>query len=481
MFRLFVIKCYLTLFTSTAYIPVLFASYFFKNRHEREYFFRECSIKIIRAAFYLSRVQVVTANNFFLDDSTIFVSNHPSEMDGFLLQALLGPNVIPMVAPLRQFPRIIALWLKGMGAIDVIRDEVDHRMYPKSNTKYEALHKALKALKRGNSLLMFPEGHAELLEALYRFHTGAVRLSYAAQSPIQTVVLKDSHKVFSDTFKTGNRKVTIEFGKCFLPEQGYNEHVLFSTDMKVRHRIKERTQELENEVLKHLPLRLLNEQRHEASDVGVFVDIDLTIYKSLSQVDFLVYMTRKGNIPVKDFSYIMYLFILEKIHFINHKKLMKEAIHLLAGWNVEAIDKLMGRFFRELALPKLEYGLFAILEDHLAKHHHIVFVTEVMHPIADAFVEFFKADKAIDTSLIKRGRTYTGDITLLCRGDEKAHAVKNFMLEKQINAKNSYAYADSYVDIPFLSLVGHPVAVNPDWKLKHYAKKHNFPILKKHD
>jgi phosphoserine phosphatase/1-acyl-sn-glycerol-3-phosphate acyltransferase len=401
-------------------------------------------------------------------------------MDGFLLQALLGPNVVPIIAPLKQFPYLIRIWLKGMGAIDVIRDEVDHRLYPKSNTKYEALHKSLQALKRGNSLLVFPEGHAELLEALYRFHTGAVRISYASQCPIQTIILKDAHKVFSDSFKTGNRTVTVEFGKCFLPEEGYNEHVLFSTDEKVRSKIKHRTLQLEDEILKRLPVKLLNEQRTDSTDTGVFVDIDLTIYRSLSQVDFLVYLTKKGLIPKKDFAYIMYLFVLEKLHLINHNKLIREAMHLLAGWHVDAIHRLMGRFFRELALPKLEYGLFAILEDHLAKRHHVVFVTEVMHPVAEAFVSFFKADKAIDTSLVRRGRTYTGDITLLCRGKEKAHSVKDFMIENKIDASKSYAYADSYTDIPFLSLVGHPFAINPDWKLKRHAKKHNFTILRKH-
>lgn len=479
MFRLSAVKFFLAFFTTTTYIPVLLASFFYK-KHDAEYFFRVCSIKIIRASFWCTRVRVITTNNFFLDDSTVFVSNHPSEMDGFLLQALLGPNVIPLVAPLKQFPLIIALWLKGMGAIDVIRDEVDHSLYPDSNTKYEALHKAVKALKRGNSLLIFPEGHAELIEALYRFHTGAVRISYATSSPLQTIILKDAHKVFSDSFKTGSRTVTVEFGKCFLPEEGLNEHVLFTTDEKTREKIRKVTLDLENEVLKHLPIKFINEQRIESNNTGVFVDIDLTIYRSLSQVDFLVYLTRKRLITVNDFSYIMYLFILEKFHLINHNKLMKEAIHLLSGWKVEAVHKLMGRFFRELALPKLEYGLFAILEDHLAKHHHIVFVTEVMHPVAEAFVSFFKADKAIDTSLIKRGRTYTGDITLLCRGKEKAHAVKEFILEKEINSSISYAYADSYTDIPFLTLVGHPMAINPDWKLKRYAKKHNMAILKKH-
>ena len=41
----------------------------------------------------------------------------------------------------------------------------------------------------------------------------------------------------------------------------------------------------------------------------------------------------------------------------------------------------------------------------------------------------------------------------------------------------STAYSDSYSDVPFLEAVGHPVAVNPDRRLKKIARLRGWPTL----
>lgn len=479
MFRLTLVKALLITTVALTYLPVLILSFFVPEK-DRAYFWRVCAVFFIRFVFFCSGVRVSKSGIHTEDVPTIYASNHPSEMDGFLLQMVLGAKVIPLVAPFGQFPYLVALWLKGMGAIDVIRDDIDHALYTGSNTKREALEKAVTALQDGYSLLIFPEGHTELLEALYRFHTGVARISFASQSPVQTVILKDAHKVFSNAFRPKTKTVTVEFGHLFFPEEGYNKEVLFSEHTETREKIRHMTTLLEKEILERLPLCDISEQRKDNTHIGVFVDIDLTIYRSLSQMDFLIHLKRQGHIGNRDFFRVLSLFILEKAHIISHETLMKKSLILLSGWNVTALDRLIKRFFRELALPKLEYGLFVILQDHLAKNHHIVFVTEVMHPLAQAFVTFFHADEAIDTSLTRRGLTYTGEVSLLCRDVAKKDAVQSFIHENNIDREHSYAYADSYTDIPFLRVVGNPMVIHPDTKMRRYARTHNIPILKRH-
>ena len=39
------------------------------------------------------------------------------------------------------------------------------------------------------------------------------------------------------------------------------------------------------------------------------------------------------------------------------------------------------------------------------------------------------------------------------------------------------AYSDSHTDLPFLEVVGHPVAVNPDRRLRRIAQERGWPIL----
>ena len=41
----------------------------------------------------------------------------------------------------------------------------------------------------------------------------------------------------------------------------------------------------------------------------------------------------------------------------------------------------------------------------------------------------------------------------------------------------SYFYSDSMNDLPLLEKVSHPVATNPDDRLRNEAKQRNWPIL----
>jgi len=59
----------------------------------------------------------------------------------------------------------------------------------------------------------------------------------------------------------------------------------------------------------------------------------------------------------------------------------------------------------------------------------------------------------------------------------KASWIREYAEENDINLSNSYAYSDSISDLPMLSIVGHPVAVSPDFRLKQTALQHDWPIL----
>lgn len=63
-------------------------------------------------------------------------------------------------------------------------------------------------------------------------------------------------------------------------------------------------------------------------------------------------------------------------------------------------------------------------------------------------------------------------------GPEKAYWLRSYAKKHGINLDESHAYADSASDIPLLCAVGHPVAVNPDSRLKATADAHNWSIIR---
>jgi len=62
-------------------------------------------------------------------------------------------------------------------------------------------------------------------------------------------------------------------------------------------------------------------------------------------------------------------------------------------------------------------------------------------------------------------------------GDDKAEWCEAYAASRRLSLDSCWGYADSYYDLPFLAIVGHPVAVNPDRRLAAAARSRQWPIL----
>jgi HAD superfamily hydrolase (TIGR01490 family) len=59
----------------------------------------------------------------------------------------------------------------------------------------------------------------------------------------------------------------------------------------------------------------------------------------------------------------------------------------------------------------------------------------------------------------------------------KASWMRVYAEREGLNLSDCYSYSDSMSDLPMLSVVGHPAAVNPDYRLRNTALQHDWPIL----
>jgi HAD superfamily hydrolase (TIGR01490 family) len=63
-------------------------------------------------------------------------------------------------------------------------------------------------------------------------------------------------------------------------------------------------------------------------------------------------------------------------------------------------------------------------------------------------------------------------------GTEKAEWCAEYAAERRIKLADCWGYADSYYDLPFLTALGHPVAVNPDRRLYATALNRKWPVVR---
>jgi HAD superfamily hydrolase (TIGR01490 family) len=60
---------------------------------------------------------------------------------------------------------------------------------------------------------------------------------------------------------------------------------------------------------------------------------------------------------------------------------------------------------------------------------------------------------------------------------EKATWCESYASERGMKLADCWGYADSQYDLPFLTALGHPVAVNPDKRLRATAMSRQWPII----
>lgn len=62
-------------------------------------------------------------------------------------------------------------------------------------------------------------------------------------------------------------------------------------------------------------------------------------------------------------------------------------------------------------------------------------------------------------------------------GATKADIMRAYARAHGLDLAESWAYSDSFSDFPMLAVVGHPTAVNPDFRLRSIARSYDWPVL----
>jgi putative phosphoserine phosphatase/1-acylglycerol-3-phosphate O-acyltransferase len=87
-------------------------------------------------------------------------------------------------------------------------------------------------------------------------------------------------------------------------------------------------------------------------------------------------------------------------------------------------------------------------------------------------------DDVVATKYAVRDGKFTGRLDGgFVWGSGKLDAARRWATARGIRLKDSFAYSDSVYDVPLLSAVGHPVAVNPDARLRAVAWARRWPLL----
>ena len=188
-------------------------------------------------------------------------------------------------------------------------------------------------------------------------------------------------------------------------------------------------------------------------------DIDHTIIKGDSMFLMLLFGIKKKPILL---LYTPIIFIKIALYFfkIIDAKKAKESIYIpLKFLNTTELEE----FYCTVLAKKIYPKMLDIIKTHKDQGCHILLVSSS----PELYLKFFKKiphiDEIIGTKLVKIEKKYINKIyEKNCKGDEKVRRINQYLKVNnlEIDFDNSYAYSDSLVDKPMLSLAKNKFKIN---------------------
>jgi HAD superfamily hydrolase (TIGR01490 family) len=153
------------------------------------------------------------------------------------------------------------------------------------------------------------------------------------------------------------------------------------------------------------------------------------------------------------------------------------ALSFIAGHTVAELEELGEEIFDEAMAPRIWPGTRALAQLHLDQGQRVWLVTAAPIEIARIIARRLGLTGAMGTVAEHDAGVYTGRLVGdLLHGPAKAEAIRALAAREGLDLARCSAYSDSANDLPMLSLVGDPCAINPDAKLRAHARAHGWRI-----
>lgn len=163
-----------------------------------------------------------------------------------------------------------------------------------------------------------------------------------------------------------------------------------------------------------------------------------------------------------------------------YQKWGQDLTAMLKGIRTERAKEIFVRLSDEYLLPSLKKNVFERLKKHQEEGFLTILTSGSFQELLEIIANRLNIDFVVGTELEIVKDKFSGRIIPpFCFGRGKTEKVRKFLSGNglKINFKESFAYSDSFFDLPLLGLVGNPVVVEPDGKLLKIAKNKGWQII----
>jgi HAD superfamily hydrolase (TIGR01490 family) len=214
---------------------------------------------------------------------------------------------------------------------------------------------------------------------------------------------------------------------------------------------------------------------------AAFFDVDNTMMQGASIFHFARGLAARNFFTWRDlatFAWKQVAFRLKGVEDPAHMEEAKEAaLSFVAGHTVTEVVTLGEEIYDELMAERIWSGTRALAQLHLDAGQRVWLVTAAPAELASLVARKLGLTGALGTVSEIEDGVYTGKLVgEPLHGPAKAEAILALADKEHLDLAQCFAYSDSANDLPMLTTVGHPVAVNPDATLKRTARENGWEI-----
>ncbi|MEN9797944.1 MAG: hypothetical protein RL653_1640 [Pseudomonadota bacterium] len=167
-----------------------------------------------------------------------------------------------------------------------------------------------------------------------------------------------------------------------------------------------------------------------------------------------------------------------KLGFGRLEDVLEGAVGKLAGVSDDELRAKSTRFYQEQLRTQFRPRAREVLEQHRSAGDRLVMLTSSWGHLADLIAGELGMHAvlcnrfALDARGILLGQLH-GDI---CYGEGKVVHARRYAAQVGGTLEDAVFYTDSYSDLPVLHVVGRPVVVNPDGRLRREAVRRGWAL-----
>jgi len=213
---------------------------------------------------------------------------------------------------------------------------------------------------------------------------------------------------------------------------------------------------------------------------AAFFDLDKTVIASASMVAFGRRFYDAGLISRRTvvrglWGQLVYLHLGASEQKLT--RMRESVLTLTRGWDQGRVGAIVEDALTSVVEPIIYAEALEVMAEHRRAGRRIVIVSASPIEIVAPIGRLLDVDDVLASEAqVDRDGRYTGEMAFYAYGPFKAEAILRLAEERGFDLTESWAYSDSYTDLPMLEVVGHPVAVNPDRPLAKAAKDRAWEV-----